>query len=94
MVEWRKQAKRQENIAKVFKDMMETKIGEEIQSDCVVMQWLVRWVAMLYSRFKIGADGKTSYERQKGRKCKQEVVTSLGSFSRQLQVTSECGQFN
>ena len=61
-------------MAKVFKDMIESKIGEEIQSDWVIMLWLVRWVAMMYSRFKLGQDGKTSYERQKGRKCKQEVI--------------------
>ena len=29
---------------------------------------------MAYSRFKVGADGKTPYERQKGRKCLLEVV--------------------
>ena len=54
--------------------MIEAKIGEQISSDCVIMLWLVRWVAMMHSRFKIGIDGKTAYERQKGRKCKQEVV--------------------
>ena len=62
------------SLAKVFKDMIESKIGEEITSDCVLMSWLIRWVAMMHSRFKIGIDGKTGYERQKGRKCKQEVI--------------------
>ena len=62
------------SLAKVFKDMIESKIGEELSSDCVIMLWLVRWVAMMYSRFKVGTDGKTAYERQKGRKCKQEVI--------------------
>ena len=62
------------SLAKVFKDMIEFKIGEEIQSDCAIMLWLVRWVAMMYSRFKVGTDGRTAYERQKGRKCKQEVI--------------------
>ena len=52
------------SLVKVFKDMIEDKTGQEIESDCVVMLWLVRWAAMLYSRFKIGTDGKTSYERQ------------------------------
>ena len=54
--------------------MIEDKTGQEIESDCVVMLWLVRWAAMLYSRFKTGTDEKTSYERQKGRKCRQEVI--------------------
>ena len=61
-------------MAKLFNDMIESKMGEEIQSDWVIMLWFVRWGAMLYSRFKLGQDGKTSYERQKGRKCKQEVI--------------------
>ena len=29
---------------------------------------------MAYSRYKLGEDGKTPYERQKGRKCVLEVV--------------------
>ena len=62
------------SMAKVFKDMIEDKIEEEIASDSIIMQWLVRWAAMLYSRYKVGPDGKTAYERQKGRKCKMEVV--------------------
>ena len=29
---------------------------------------------MAYSRYKAGDDGKTAYEKQKGRRCKLEVV--------------------
>ena len=54
--------------------MIESNIAEEISSDCVIMLSLVRWTAMMQSRFKIGSDGKTAYERQKGRECKQEVI--------------------
>ena len=36
---------------------------------------------MVYSRYKVGEDGKTAYERQKGRKCKLEVVP-FGEFVR------------
>ena len=38
------------------------------------MQWMVRWAAMMYNRYKIGEDGKTPYERQQGKKCKVEVL--------------------
>ena len=38
------------------------------------MPWLVRWAAMLLSRFGKGKDGKTPYERQRGRKCELELV--------------------
>ena len=59
---------------KVFKDMIEKKTGEKIKTDAHIMQWLVRWAAMLHSRFRKGNDGKTAYQRQKGRKCMTEVV--------------------
>ena len=36
---------------------------------------------MVHSRYKVGEDGKTAYERQKGRKCKLEMVP-LGEFVR------------
>ena len=39
-----------------------------------VMQWLVRWSAMVQTRFKEGKDGKTAWERMKGKKCDLEVV--------------------
>ena len=53
------------SMAKVFKDMIEERIGGELASDSKIIHWLVRWVAMLYSRYKIGTDGKTAYEHQK-----------------------------
>ena len=53
---------------------MEDGIGQKLPTDAVILQWLVRWAAMLYSRFKRGEDGKTAYERQRGCKCIQEVV--------------------
>ena len=58
----------------VFKDMLETKTREKVSTDAVILQWLVRWAAMLHSRVRRGTDGKTAYERQKGRQCKVEVV--------------------
>ena len=46
----------------------------KVESIDVIMQWLVRWAAMMYSRYKTGADGKTAYQRQKGKPCRMEVV--------------------
>ena len=40
---------------------------------------------MAYSRYKLGADGKTPYERQKGRKCVLEVAP-FGEFVRYKQL--------
>ena len=54
--------------------MIESQTGEKISTDAIILQWLVRWAAMLHSRVRRGSDGKTAYERQKGRRCKMEVV--------------------
>ena len=59
---------------KVFMDMLEEKVNQKLPTDAVVLQWLVRWVAMLHSRFRLGPDGKSAYERQRGRKCRLEVI--------------------
>jgi hypothetical protein len=61
-------------LVKVLKDQMEHKTHMTIESSDVIMQWLVRWAAMMYSRYKTGADGKTAYQRQKGKPCRTEVV--------------------
>ena len=52
-------------LVKVLRDQMEHKTHMTMESSDVIIQWLVRWAAMLYSRYKIGADGKTAYQRQK-----------------------------
>ena len=36
--------------------------------------WMIRWAAMICSRYIVGKDGKTGYERRRGRKCKIPVV--------------------
>ena len=66
------------NLVKVYLDQLEDKAKIKLQSTDPILLWLIRWVAMAYSRFKVGADGKTNYERQKGRKCLLEVVPSGG----------------
>ena len=59
---------------RTLKDQIEDKTKGHIEGGEAVMEWLVRWAAMMYTRFNIGADGKSAYERMKGRRCKLEVV--------------------
>jgi len=66
--------RRMRSLVKVYKDQLETRASVKLQATDVILLWLVRWAAMAYSRYKIGEDGKTPYERQKGRKCNLEVV--------------------
>lgn len=59
---------------RVFKDMIEDKTGQKIPTGAIILQWLIRWAAMLHSRYSRGSDGRTAYERQRGRKCQLEVI--------------------
>ena len=55
--------------AKVYKDKIEFAIKEKIPGDAAIMQWMVRWAAMVRSRHKVRKGGETPCERLKGRKC-------------------------
>ena len=59
---------------RVYKEQMEDKVGMKLQSNSVVVLWMIRWAAMALSRFQVGNDGQTLYERRKNRRCKLEVV--------------------
>ena len=61
-------------IAKVLKDQIERRTQMKIEAEHPVMQWMVRWAAMLHNRYQKGEDGRTAYQRQKGRTCQIEVV--------------------
>ncbi len=56
-------------VVRVLKSQLEDGIGESLEIQSEVVQWLVRWSAMVPSRFLVGKGGKTAYERRRGRKC-------------------------
>ena len=60
--------------AMVYKEHLEEKSGCKIREDSIILQWIIRWAAMALSRYKVGVDGKTAYERRKGRNCKLEAI--------------------
>ena len=61
-------------MVKVYKDQIEANIKKQIDPQDKIMQWMVRWAAMAYNRYKRCSDGKTAYERQKERKCRIESI--------------------
>ena len=61
-------------FVRVLKDQIEYHTKEDIGSMDVVVLWMVRWAAMLVSRFLKSKDGKTPYESRRGRKCEILVV--------------------
>ena len=62
------------DMAKVLKLQLESKLGRTLQMKEPIMHWLIRWAAMALSRFQVGKDHKTAYQRQTGRPCSVEVV--------------------
>ena len=61
-------------ITKVMKERMGATAHMKVEPQDVILQWVVRWAAMLQSRFQKGINGKTEYQRQKGMVCKVEVI--------------------
>ena len=56
-----------EGQAKTLKPGFKSHIGEKIRSDHNIIPWLVEYAAVLLNRGQVGSDGKTSYERLKGK---------------------------
>ena len=66
--------RRVREYARVLKEQMEDKMQGVIDAEDPIMQWLVRWAAMMMNRCSVGQDGKTPFERVRGRRCKTEVI--------------------
>ena len=47
---------------RVVKEWIEAKTNLKLKCDDVIIQWTIRWVAMIVSRYMVGKDGRTSYE--------------------------------
>ncbi len=59
---------------KVLKIGLERSIVKRIRADHAIMSWLVEYSAMSLSRHHVGRDGRTAYERLKGKRCQRPVV--------------------
>ena len=59
-----------EGQIRVMKDALEFRIKESVPGNHSVMAWLVEYAGVLINRYEVGHDGKTPYERLKGKKSK------------------------
>ena len=62
------------DMVRVLKLQLEANLNHRLSVSHPIMKWLTRWAAMLLSRFRVSSENKTAYEKQTGRRCKQEVV--------------------
>ena len=67
-------------MAKVLKDALEVKLKSKILPDAVVLQWLIRWSAMLLSRYKVGKDGKRGTNAEEGESVQYRLYASERQF--------------
>ena len=63
----------QEKI-RVLRHQFECSIKEKIQDDAPIMAWMIRWAGELISKYAVGDDGKTAYERIRGEPCMVPVM--------------------
>ena len=56
-------------FTRVMKEQLEDKAKMKLKPSDLIIQWMVRWAAMVTSRFLMGKDGRTPIERRRGRKC-------------------------
>ena len=61
-------------FTRVLKEQMEDKAKIELKSDDIIVQWMIRWAAMLVSRYSTGKDEMTPFERRRGRRCRIPMV--------------------
>ena len=53
---------------------LQGKLKKEVSADKPIQSWLLRWTAMSFNRYAVGRDGRTAYERLKGRRCAQTIA--------------------
>ena len=59
-----------EGQTRVLKDALEGRLKMRIPAQHPMMPWLVEWAAVVLNRYEVGKDGKTSFERCKGKQAK------------------------
>lgn len=58
----------------VLRQGLEGRLGIKLQSSRPVVAWMVEHAAAVLSKYEVGADGRTAYERMKGRPCSHEMA--------------------
>jgi hypothetical protein len=59
-----------EQMIRVLKDGLEARWGTKIPTLHAIVPWIVEYASFLLNRFEVSHDGKTSYERCKGKPAK------------------------
>ena len=63
-----------EEMMRVFKLDLEERVKQVIPMDWAVLEWMIEHVCDVMNKTVIGKDGRTAYERVKGKKAKAEFL--------------------
>ena len=59
---------------RTLKHFTEARLGKRIEVDGALFSWLIPFCADVINKFRVGADGRTAFERITGHKCNHFVV--------------------
>ena len=59
-----------EGQVRVARSALEARLKARLSHDHAVLTWLIEYVSLLLNRYEVGKDGRTAYERDKGKKSK------------------------
>ena len=59
---------------RTIKHFTEARLGRRIEVDGALFSWLIPFCADIINKFRVGADGRTAYERITAHKCKHFVL--------------------
>merc|ERR1712240_75927 len=59
---------------RTIKDCLQSRIGVKINGDEAIFPWLVSHAAATINRHHVGQDGKTAYQRWKGKPFRREIT--------------------
>ncbi len=60
--------------SRTLKLALEARLGQKIDEDAAIIQWVIPHAAYLLSRYSVGRDGMTPHERLTGRKWRRPMV--------------------
>ena len=63
-----------EDQVRVMKSALERRIRKEIPTKVAIVTWMIRQAGILLSRFEISKDGRTAYERLRGKRSNRETL--------------------
>ena len=61
-------------FVRLLKDVLESNLQVKIGTREPMLQWVVKWAAMLVTRYLVGKDGRTAQERKRGRACQAPLA--------------------